>query len=513
MRLIKIRIGGKKMRSYIILFVVILALISCGRSDAVRPDISSPALNREAMAFQAAIELFNGGVSDPAVDADIGEILNGPGTGLLVGTPWEDDDERNWAVAVALQRDSYGYCTIPYSFLTEDPIPSVTPGVPLDLEIETIRLPKVAACYFPDADPAFIEVSIIFQFWDETSGDWEIGLVRMRFSPTNFPEMPLPYSMETIPDEDYADIQPDLAYDPNTGDLYVVSTIDYNNGDADLYFTWGVRSTYDPTEVEWEESYIAQDPSDESLNSFSARIDIGEVGFGDYEEQWMVAFVYTGWNSTIGWQVRLNYWSLDETYDPENYTPNDFGWDDPLFHDFPAGMPAIDIGPPGSNHGAIVWNQAKSDEWSNSTVMYADTHDNYISYTRLHPDETWGAECSALPAVAVHEYAGSGDYESSVSFLFCNDYVTGIWHAAAVLFTTEEEASGVEIGHTQLIHMPSPCLGKWDSGAVVEHNYGVSTALTVYDNNYWMLWSGFNPDPDAWVGGPTSVWAAWGNTD
>jgi hypothetical protein len=320
--------------------------------------------------------------------------------------------------------------------------------------------------------------------------------------------------METIPDDEYADIQPDLAYDPNTGDLYVVFTIDHNNGDADLYFRWGVRDTNDPTEVDWEASYIAQiDPPDGILNSFSARIDVGEVGFLHYEEQWMVAFVYTAWSTAIGWHIRLNFWSLDETGIPANYVTNDLGWDDPLFAEFPAGMPAIDIGPPGSNHAAIAWNQAKSDDWSNCTVMYADTHNFHISYpVYLHDVPSWGAECSALPSVAVHDYAGYGDYRSSVSFLFCNDYVTGIWRAAAVWIDTAEGGSGVQMSLPQLIQMPTPCLGKWDSGAVVEHNYGVSTALTVYDNNYWMLWSGFNPNY-AWVGGPTSVWAAWGNTD
>ncbi len=504
------------MRNYTILLLITLALTSCGRSTAMSPDTSQPVLDREMMAFPPPIELFSGDAWEPAVDADVSEILNGPGTLGDIGTPWTDGDDH-WTVAVALQRDFDGECNILYSFLGEGPFPSVTLPAIITLPPTVIRLPKVAACYFdPDGYDEFIEVAIIFQYWDDfgidPSDDWELGLVRLFFDPDTFPGSPLNLiELETIPNEAYADIQPDLAYDPATGDLFVVSVVDYNNGDADVWFTWGIRDG-DPEDINWEDSYIAQDTSIEYLNSFNPRIDIGKVEMRTYSEQWMVAFTYTGWDPIFGWHVRVNYWAVDETGTTAIYRANDFGWPDPVFGEFPAGNPVCDIGPPDSNHAAMVWNQAKTDEWSNSTVMYADLHAGYLSYIRLHPETDWPSECSAFPSVAVHEYSGPGDYVASVSFLFCHDYVTGIWRAATVQITSEPEEPGTA-DTVALNSMPTPCVGEWDSGAVVEHNYGMSTALTVYDNDYWMLWSGFNPDPDEWIGGPTSVWGAWGNTD
>jgi len=479
------------------------------------------------------MEIFTGNFINPTVDADVGEIICGPGSETTdIGKPWSNTVGNHYAVAVALNRDGNGDCLIPVAILETGLSQTVYLCDPVSVQdVSIIRLPKVAACHFAGADPQFIEISIIFQFWDEIEPvnppqgwkeNWETGLIRMWFDPDEFPSggQPVNQTFETVKEylDDsylYDNIHPDIAYDPNTGDLYMISVVN-NMGDADLFFTLGERDPIGLTTVKCEYIVFAQDTDDSTLNSFSPRIDIGKIDFLDYSGKWMIAFAYTGHNTDLGWHVRLNYWSLDETgVDPENYRTNDIGWADPLFYPFPAGMPVLDIGPPGSNHAAMVWNQAKTDEWSNSTVMYADTHNGYISYTRLHPDPSWPAVCSAMPSVAVHEYSGSGDYRASVSFLYCGDYVTGIWRPAAVRIETGEESNNVDIGITQLIQM-SPfawSLGKWDSGATVEHNYGISTALTIYGNNYWMLWSAFNPDPLFLIGGPTSVYAAWGNTD
>ena len=199
---------------------------------------------------------------------------------------------------------------------------------------------------------------------------------------------------------------------------------------------------------------------------------------------------------------------------PANYTDNDFGWEDGVFGDFPAGNPSVDIGPPDTNQASLVWMQAKSDEHSNSTVMYADTHDGLISYTRLHPDPTWGTPCSAFPSVAVHEYPGTGNYRTSVSLLLCSDYVTGVWRAGYCWVESTPGSSAVGVGPVSTIFLPPfvHLMGDWDPGASIEHDYGTSSSLTVYGSSYWVTWSAFQADLAIWVGGPTSVWGAYGDT-
>ena len=92
------------MRYFWIPAILLVALLGCGGRDAVRMDTAAPNSARSGDVFQPAVELFDGNVLSPMVDADVGEILNGPGTGGDVGTPWADSTGRHWAVAVALQR-------------------------------------------------------------------------------------------------------------------------------------------------------------------------------------------------------------------------------------------------------------------------------------------------------------------------------------------------------------------------------------------------------------------------
>jgi len=238
------------------------------------------------------------------------------------------------------------------------------------------------------------------------------------------------------------------------------------------------------------------------------------IGVFAYPEQWMVGFAYMAHNAALGWHIRLNYWSCAEL-DPPNppattYTQNDIGWDDILLSEYPAGIPSFDIGPPGSNHGAIAWMQAKTDEWSNCTVMYADSHAGSISYDRIDMDGRWPRDCYALPSVAVHQHI-AGNYRASVSLLHSEDYVTNYWIPSYTWIDSIPAGGSAGFGPViEVIHLIT-CHGEWDAGAFIEHNYGLSTGLTVYDRNYWMLWSGF--DPALGDGGPSSVYGAWGNTD
>jgi len=228
----------------------------------------------------------------------------------------------------------------------------------------------------------------------------------------------------------------------------------------------------------------------------------------------MVAFAYMANNELYGWHVRLNYWGVNEV-NSSKYVIHDFGWPDLAYAGFPRGLPTLDIGPPGANHGAITWMQARSNEWSNCTICYADSHDGWISYYHVHPDSDWNGSniYSALPSICVHDYSGTGDYRSSISFLLSRDSVSMSWNPAYMWIDTHETSGQVTAtGQEATLIDGGSGVGKWDSGAIIEHNFGMSTALTLLDNNYWMIWSGFNPT-DLSQGGPCSIYGAWGNTN
>jgi len=120
----------------------------------------------------------------------------------------------------------------------------------------------------------------------------------------------------------------------------------------------------------------------------------------------------------------------------------------------------------------------------------------------------------ASPSVCVHRYNGLGDYRSSISFMLCRDSVSQYW-LPAYMWVDTDQFSGAVVSTgpgTPLIINSAAGVGDWDSGAMIEHNFGMSTALTVYGHNYWLIWSGFNPI-DLSQGGPCSIYDAWGNTN
>jgi hypothetical protein len=510
------------MRNYVIAIAALALVVSCGRPDPIHSDLSGTDLGREGMAFQTAVQIFAGDVDNPSVDADNAEVTKGPGSGA-VGEPWVDNQGNNWGVATAIREDALGRHVVVFRKLgvsslevgfTGQTVYTVPfPYIPPPNQVREARLPKVAACYFPDGDPPFVEFAFTYQYLD-TSGendDWECVIARCRFdNPGNGFDALTPYwfPLDLLPDADAWNVQPDIAYDATTGDLYVVCAVYVGPGTSNLYVIKCTRSQNFLT-ISHGDAVIAQYLGH---NSFHPRIDIGQVKFYPYlGNQWLVGVAYTGWSEDMGWHVRLSYWATYEN----NYAAHDFGWEDPTFRKFPAGLPCIDIGPPGSDHAAMAWMQAKSDDWANSTVIYADTkptgEDNkhQLSYGVLHPDSTWGSPCSAFPSVAVHKHSGD-IYRSSISLLISTDYVAGKWVPTAVAAHTYPANDSVGFGTPVPIPGVAEADGKWDSGTTVEHYFGMTTALTVYQNSYWMVWSGFDP---ADAGGPTSVWGAFGFTN
>ena len=90
------------MRYLIPLLVFSLLVISCGDTSPVSPDESQSGDERAANLFNDAQEIFSGTNIEPTIDADVSEILSGPGSIApnTIGTPWENAIGRHstWRV-------------------------------------------------------------------------------------------------------------------------------------------------------------------------------------------------------------------------------------------------------------------------------------------------------------------------------------------------------------------------------------------------------------------------------
>jgi hypothetical protein len=449
-------------------------------------------------------------------------------------------------------------CTDPNGNVVMTSGEDLLPGTALG----TYRLPKVAACYFHDqSDPIslltrFVEVTIVYE--QKIAGHWTIQGQRYGYDPDGLPQgyfvpcwsdPPEPPGLDfdefNLPGGDQ--IHPDVAYDPRhaddeddrKGDIYIVFTRAFPNGVAHVYMIKGLRIYQEDNYTELDDwDYVFYDENwpyeyqpvqkyegVNEHNAFNARIDIGKVSLPipPDPEDWKIIIAYTGGNymgsqdNCGGWHVRINYWNIDDDETNGKYRNHNYAvplmilWGDPpeyhVVH-HPAGFPAIDIGPPDTNHAALVWTQAKTSDWSNSTVVYIDSHLDFPEgFQRFSPDPGWGSECTALPSVVVHEDDdGQFPFFTSISCLRSDDYVSGYWKPMARFLRIDSGSSVLQGGAIYL--EPDSKVGKWDPGAMVEHGYGMSTTMTALnDNYYWMIFSGSEQGA-----GPSDVYGTLGYT-
>jgi hypothetical protein len=493
---------------------VALFVLSCGKSNPITSGVDSP--EHFVMGFQQTpVAVFSGNYD--YLDADAATIMNGFGT-EVPDTVWEDDEGHNWAVATALEYDG-SETHILYRFLGDDEYMGTMSAMFTidDLPVK-IRFPRVASSFF-DVSTDFVEVAIAYQYWDLGGNDWDIGVVRIGFDPAVFdvdhpeyiePEWTAaPEGVDTV----FSEIHPDLAYTPETGDLWLVYSKNVDEGIWHIYVLPGMRDDQDKTVVEWNSNYeqIAQNTSGlEAHNGFHPRIDIGFIKLPGYSPpaQWMLVIAYTGGHQPgeavhSRWHVRVNYWpvfDLIATPFTNNWYVRD--WE---FGDYPGGVPMIDVGPKGSDFGALVWTQAKTDDWSNCTLSYVDSRGGRHHQT---PDSEWGSMCTAFPSVAVHQWESGTDYYASVSFLRSQNYVNEYWNPRAVLLTTDTtELWPDKTSAANSLTVSSTIHGTWDPGGIVEHYLGLSTALTVMDDKFWVIWSGYDEGA-----GPDTVYGSFGST-
>jgi hypothetical protein len=394
--------------------------------------------------------------------------------------------------------------------------------IPMAVGQSNARFLRVAACSFsypkPPSAPdsawpfyTFVEVTMVYQLWDTDDLRWKVHVTRYGFRPQDFQNLQTMQSAwgpinQIIDDEVVTHgagvIMPDVAYDPRSagkGDLYVVFARYMDANHAFLYGQKGTRAVWPLTKytVSWPQDDVSSilqivtyvPPGGLEPCAFHPRIDIGEISFG--QGGWQFGVVWTGVNYSVAdsFQVRVSYGRVDN-------------W--PSFLDIPiitpgtaSGMPTIDIGPPGTNSGAIGWTQATGQSWNEVGVQVASFHSGTQSLFIDQATQLAPKRATASPSVAI-----SGPSETSVSYLRSNNPNSWPWEPCARLITS---------GATPETPVAPGLHGEYDSGSAYSNWYGMSTSLSAdSDGYYWMLWSGWRSDVTQQDDGLKRVYGAYG---
>jgi hypothetical protein len=465
--------------------------------------------------FTIPIELF--GEENVATDGDVSEIVISLGGSDqpdgTKGTVWENGNSH-WSVVSACEETPQGNHVGYFRFLGES-------GNPIYMSSKyffgdpdkDIQFPKVAAAFFTKSGQLpwpnwyiFVEVAVVFQVWNEDTGTWDLAIEIFRFEPVHFAPGQLDQIVQIgdptlrILDEDVNCMYPDVAYNPFRGHILIVYSRDDHPGARVVYFRQGLRS--DPyININWNTSrYPAQNFSH---NGFHPRIDVGWIQTYQQPLQWMAAIVYTGAHDDR-WRPWYNYWPVI-LQQPTLVNDQEIMFPDVIYDDHAGGLPVLDIGPPGSNFAAVVWNQAKDTQnpqnWQNVSVAYIDTKGCWCLFTLPDDPET----LSSYPSICIHNN-DSEHPQASVSYLYKDPDTNGHWEPRMRL---------IDSGNPLYLHNPTGfdlfvIYGDWQPLDCITNWFGMSTSLIVYPGNwYWMTWTSMLPGDAE----PCHVHGAFGFTE
>jgi hypothetical protein len=569
-------LGGDTMYKRIIFLMIVILSFSCSGKDPVStPDqeterIITDFFDQDVIFPDLTDEEH---ATDLYFDADISEILRGPGQSnpYLEGTLWHDAEGNTWSVACALLQmgeSQYGTQRIGIRFLgvgtdNMSDIIEIVDGSGDPIE-GNIRLPRIAACFIDNPNGSyqgysyrFVEVSIAYQIWDDQNQRWYIHVVRTGFEPeihdaSDWAEKTLPGSKWAEDREIAQDtfvalhgmMMPDIAYDPRNdnmpshsrGDLYLVYTW-YNPGpnttEGDgprVYVTYGIRhdtnmnpNDWHYTEFDWYgRTLIHHELAGEGVlakicHGFHPRIDIGFIDYRPFDA-----------NNTPLWTVAVAFTADSGFFEPHIVTWNAgypflSGIEEIAISLGTAGfMPSIDIGPRDQgnpnwpNHCAVTWTQARSEDWNDVTVGYADNHGGF----RLMPphDPDWVMEAFAFPSVAVWNNSGDpDDFRSGISYLSTANPVSDNWDSWATTYNTHFDPPNLSLVTSSILETTISAVnhGSYDSGSQFSNWYGISSSMTINGNGYyWALYSAM-PTPDEGLPNLNlnKVYGAYGATD
>ncbi|MFH1676273.1 MAG: hypothetical protein ABIC40_04530, partial [bacterium] len=387
-----------------------------------------------------------------------------------------------------------------YAWLDDSDAQVTGDAVHQDDHSVTYLLPKCDACYFPSV--AQVELAVCYMWKDkqEHGSHWSIGVSLTRFDDDDFPDSP--YSPTTY-EFTTTCYQPDIAYDFQTGDLYLTYTkpttgqfgygLCYRRFDRDTCL-WSNENEL------WEQ--------DLEHNAYTPRIDVGIVTDmddyyqGDYN---MVGIVYSGAGYDGDHDLDLYgvYW---ETSEPDYQNKADHHWElgsDRIY------IPYLDIAPDsnGIHCYAVVYQRCVINQDYDYEVLEVNSISN-TSPLRIYRYED---SDYVQPTVTIYyNTSTSGNHYSSISVLEETD--VECWRARSVKVKLE---SGSEYGINNWYNTIDDytITGDWNA-----NNYnlpynddatycGVSSAIIDKSNN--KLWAGCCYDLNDY----DDISASYGNTE
>ncbi len=516
------------MRSIITCGLIIgLLLVSIipGCSEKSDPTTPNPSL-RGAEFFWDCAEVFPFVVGNPYRDLDIATLVESYDSPYC-GEPAVLDYNGNntsFSIMVSLLDTNTVLGTIPmYAWLDDNGqvVEWEEFGAPSEGFLE-YKFPKVDAIYHvgDTQDSSIVMVAVSFM-WRLPNApppldNWELGVWLMRWSGFAWHDLPPDIGP---PDVTYPLILTaernqwghDIAFNPQTRDLFLVFTSDSGGGN----YPWRLYyyRIYQPgppfvwTAVgPWWAVHPGQD-----MNCWLPSVDVGRLsnmpGY-DFPAMFVgVAFTAKNYGGDQYYRVAGNYWDPIDDGDGDQ-TANVFSvknTDLPL--NLNAGLPCLDIAPNNStpNYYAIAYVQEVNEDHQYEVYEIDNINNDWflVSEAPLHANRL-----KTLPSIACHYTGPADDNAVSVSMYENNSNGTpgALFSPVAVQIhipsqTIDSQWSKVTVGYDGVN-------GPWLPFNVAFLDAGIATDIVLTENNWYYI--GF---ADALVSvSATKVYAAWGNT-
>jgi hypothetical protein len=400
-------------------------LTGCGQSSSpVHPEDPS----REVQEWDDPIKAFNFSAGNHYWDVDLATVAIGPGIDGTPGDIWHQEAFGNvqlyWCAAVSLFQEIH-IARPYYSWMRTDssqgnnPMAHIQQGYAShwpqckslfklpkcdalclvdDFGVqENIEIIELAVCYM-------VKVEGIHPYWSlgVTLNTWSVGPGDHQF-PLNAPDQ----EDNWVWDEGVDVWHPDISYDPDTGDIYLVYTV--VGSPAVVHYR-----RYNRENHTWSASYPIH-PADHG--GWTPRIDVGLYPDGN---TWTVGVAYSAFNQgehAGKWHPCIVHWNADEPDGPKGNNLIPVWNENWQYSDLDSGLPELDIGPNSNSqhYGALVYVQEEGEPGGQINYQVYEIDSILQQPVRIF-DETAQLTDSMHPSIALHYDGGSPLHEASISY-------------------------------------------------------------------------------------------------
>ena len=380
---------------------------------------------------------------------------------------------------------------------------------------------------------AFATVSTYEKLVSGSTTGWDIEVKVLHWTKSDFLNFSAPTDVWRHPsdlDEDYDQVYPDIAFNFDKGDFYLVFTSerlqDYSEYAYKLRYRHYVRGTGNSWAMGTGESEAyACDPT-HGQNCWAPRIDIGWTyalsGGGSLRNFIAIAYTMKWYILDPGppvvrrelYTVADNYWQAGSTGDQEG---NDSYFYNPGYSDNNAGLPEIDIAPNTnySHSWCLTFTQEVPDPsyWRYETYITSSL-DSGILHPVQRSSETDHQDI--MPSIVFHYGATQANdnwKEASVSMLHC--YAAGApsdgdtYRAGATVVDLTN--GNVQNSGWAMVSYPITNGTAWNPFMVTTINPGVCTDISLFNTGSPPINQYFIGFLNALDGTADSVEVAWGD--